>query len=105
MIRVKLESLKEMTVKDEIHGLIEQLPEQSLADVRQFIEDLRGAGEPEDEPLDQETLQSLDRGLGDIRSGRAKSLADYERETPGVSFHVSLANEAEKMLDRIDLAH
>jgi hypothetical protein len=60
-----------MTVKEELHRLVDQLPE---------IEDLRAAAEADDEPLDPETLESLDRGLADIRAGRVKPLEQYERE-------------------------
>jgi len=38
--------------------------------VRQFIDDLRSAVEPEDESLDAETLESLGRGLADVAAGR-----------------------------------
>ncbi len=72
-----------MTVKEELHRLVDQLPENDLLEVREFIEDLRAAEEADEEPLDSETLESLDRGLADIRAGRVKPLEQYERE-PGL---------------------
>jgi hypothetical protein len=60
-----------MTVKEELHRMVDQLPE---------IEDLRAAAEADDESLHPETLESLDRGLGDIQAGRVKPLEQYERE-------------------------
>jgi hypothetical protein len=69
-----------MTVKEELHQLVDQLPEDELREVRQFIEDLRGGVDADDELLDPETLASLDRGLADIQAGRVKSLEQYERE-------------------------
>ena len=68
-----------MTVKEELHQLVDQLPERSLVEVRQFIEDLNLAVEP-DESLDVATLESLDRGLADLAAGRTKALEEYERE-------------------------
>jgi predicted transcriptional regulator len=80
MIVIEQYQRPQMTVKEQIHQLVEQMPEQSLVEVRQFIEDLGTAVEPEDESLDQETLESLDRGLADSKAGRVKPLEEYERE-------------------------
>jgi len=88
-----------MTVKEELHQLVEQLPERSLMEVRQFIDDLRSAVDGDEENLDAESLESLDRGLTDMASGRVKRI---RAGTPPVNFSVSLTHEAEKTLDRID---
>jgi len=69
-----------MTVKEELHRLVDQLREDDLLEVREFIEDLRPAAEADDESLHPETLESLDRGLADIQAGRVKPLEQYERE-------------------------
>ncbi|MEK7409138.1 MAG: hypothetical protein AAB225_29090 [Acidobacteriota bacterium] len=66
-----------MTVKDELHRLIDQLPEDQA---RELLDDLRDAADADGEPLDAEALASLDRGLADIAAGRVKPLEDYERE-------------------------
>lgn len=68
--------------KDALHRLVDELPEDQLAEAHQFLQDLvRGANsEAADEPLDPETLASLERGLEDIRAGRVKSLEQYEKD-------------------------
>ena len=68
-----------MTAKEELHRLVDELPEVRLDEARQFLKRL-GELEPDDEPLDAECLTSLDRGLADIRAGRVKALREYERE-------------------------
>jgi predicted transcriptional regulator len=66
-----------MTVKEELHRLIDELPE---AQARDLLGDLRDAADADGPPLDAEALASLDRGLADIAAGRVKPLEDYERE-------------------------
>lgn len=66
-----------MTVKEELHRLIDDLPEEQA---RELLEDLRDAADADGPPLDAEALASLDRGLADIAAGRVKPLEDYERE-------------------------
>ena len=69
-----------MTVKEEIHRLVDELPEDQAELVRQMLQDLRDGADPDGEPLDTEAMASLDRGLSDIAAGRVKSLEQYERE-------------------------
>ena len=69
-----------MTVREALHRLVDELPEDQAELARQWLEDLRNAADASGEPLDAETLASLDRGLADIEAGRVKSLEDYERE-------------------------
>ena len=69
-----------MTTKETLHQLIEQLPEEKTELARLVLEDLRDASDNDGPPLDAETLESLDRGLSDIASGRVKPLGEYERE-------------------------
>lgn len=67
-----------MTVKEEIHRLVDELPE---GQAQRVLEDLRYASaEVDDEPLTAEDLASIDRGMEDVRAGRVKSLDQYERE-------------------------
>ena len=68
-----------MTVREQIHLLVDELPESYLERARRFLQDLR-ASKTDDEFLDADALASLDRGLADIRAGRVKALDDYERE-------------------------
>ena len=68
-----------MTVKEELHQLIDRLAEEQARDL---LEDLRDAADADGPGLDNETLASLDRGLADIASNRMISLEDFEREHP-----------------------
>jgi predicted transcriptional regulator len=69
-----------MTVKPELHRLVDELPEDHAELARQWLEDLRDAADRDGEPLDAEALASLDRGLAEIAAGRVISLEDFERE-------------------------
>jgi PHD/YefM family antitoxin component YafN of YafNO toxin-antitoxin module len=64
-----------MTVREDVHQLIDALPEERLADVRDYIADLRD----EDATLSPESAASIEEGLDDIRNGRTISLDDYRR--------------------------
>ena len=68
-----------MTAKEELHQLIDRLPDEQARDL---LEDLRDAADVDGPPLDAEALASLDRGLADIASNRMISLDDFEREHP-----------------------
>ena len=68
-----------MTVKEELHQLIDRLADEQARDL---LEDLRDAADADGPPLDAEALASLDRGLADIASNRMISLEDFEREHP-----------------------
>lgn len=64
-----------MTVREDVHQLIDALPEECLADVRDYIADLQD----EDATLSPETAVAIEEGLDDVRNGRTISLADYRR--------------------------
>jgi hypothetical protein len=64
-----------MTVRESVHQLIDALPEEILADVREYVTDLQD----EDAALSPETKTAIQEGLEDIREGRTISLADYRR--------------------------
>ncbi len=68
-----------MTVREELHRILDELPEEELADVRQFIDDLKAGSEGE-EPLDSETLAAIQEGLEDIKAGRTVSWDQVKRE-------------------------
>ena len=68
-----------MTVKEELHQLIDRLAGEQARDL---LEDLRDAADADGPPLDAEALASLDRGLADIASNRMIALEDFEREHP-----------------------
>jgi hypothetical protein len=69
-----------MATKEDLHRLIDELPEDRAELARQILEDLGGAGNEHGEPLSAEGLASLDRGLVDIKEGRVKPLQNYKRE-------------------------
>ena len=64
-----------MNVRENVHQLIDALPEERLADVRDYIADLQGG----DMTLDSETADAVEEGLDDIRNGRTISLDDFRR--------------------------
>lgn len=69
-----------MATKEDLHRLIDELPEDRAELVRLVLEDLGGAADKDGGPLSTDDLASLDRGLTDIREGRVKPLRKYERE-------------------------
>ena len=69
-----------MTVREELHQLVDQLPEDQAERARGWLENLRDAADEDRLALDAEALASMDRGLADVAAGRVKSLAEYERE-------------------------
>jgi hypothetical protein len=64
-----------MTVRENVHQLVDTLPEERLNDVLDYLEEL---GEP-DEALSAETKAAIEEGLDDIRSGRTITLEEYRR--------------------------
>ena len=64
-----------MTVRENVHQLIDELPDDRLADIRDYIADLQD----EDSTLGPETTAAIEEGLDDIRNGRTVSLVDYRR--------------------------
>ena len=64
-----------MTVRENVHQLIDALPEDRLADVMDYLADLQD----EDATLSPETIAAIEEGLDDIRNGRTISLTDYRR--------------------------
>jgi hypothetical protein len=69
-----------MTTREALHQLVDELPEEQAELAHAWLQDLRDAADEDGPPLDPETLASLDRGLADVRAGRVKPLAEYERE-------------------------
>ena len=69
-----------MATKEDLHRLIDDLPEDRAELARLILEDLNGAADKDGEPLSSDELTSLDRGLADIQEGRVKPLRKYERD-------------------------
>jgi predicted transcriptional regulator len=64
-----------MTPREELHKLIDALPDEQIGGLRQFIQDLQ----PEDENLDAQTLAAIREGLEDIEHGRVMDVEEYRR--------------------------
>jgi hypothetical protein len=67
----------DVTVKEELHRVIEGLPEDHA---RELLDDPLDAADVDGPALDQSTLASLERGLSDISAGRVISLEDFEKQ-------------------------
>jgi hypothetical protein len=68
-----------VTVKEELHRLIEGLADEHA---RELLNDLQDAADVNGPPLDSETRASLDRGLADISADRVVSLEEFENKHP-----------------------
>lgn len=68
-----------MTVKEELHRLIEGLADEHASEL---LNDLQDAADVNGPPLDSETRASLDRGLADIATDRVVSLEEFENKHP-----------------------
>jgi hypothetical protein len=64
-----------MTVRENVHQIVDMLPEDRLDDVLDYLAE---PNEP-DEPLGAETLAGIQEGLDDIRNGRTMPLDEYRR--------------------------
>jgi predicted transcriptional regulator len=63
-----------MTSREELHKLIDSLPDDQIAELRQYAEELRG-----EENLTEETLTAIREGLDDIEHGRVMDVEQYRR--------------------------
>ena len=63
-----------MTSREELHKLIDSLADDQIAEVRQYVEELRG-----EEKLSEETLAAIREGLDDIEHGRVMDVEQYRR--------------------------
>lgn len=68
-----------MNVREDVHRMVDTLPEDRLADVLDYLNDLQGS----EEDLPAETKAAIEEGLDDIRNGRTITLGEYRR-TRGV---------------------
>jgi hypothetical protein len=64
-----------MTVRDNVHQLVDTLPEERLADVPDYLAELQDG----EEPLSSETEAAIEEGLDDLRHGRTITLEEYRR--------------------------
>ena len=61
-----------MTVRDELHTIMDELPEEELLELRQFVNDLKADTEAE-ETVTAESWAAIREGLEDIKAGRTVS--------------------------------
>ena len=63
-----------MTVRENVHQLVDTLPEDRLADVLDYLADLNDTDE-----VHAETDAAIAEGLEDIRAGRTITIEEYRR--------------------------
>lgn len=63
-----------MTVRENVHQLVDTLPEDRLADVFDYLADLNDTGD-----ITAETKAAIEEGLEDIRAGRTIAIEEYRR--------------------------
>jgi hypothetical protein len=63
-----------MTVRENVHQLIDTLPEDRLTDVLDYLADLQDADE-----VGPEGEAAIAEGLEDIRAGRTITIEEYRR--------------------------
>ena len=68
-----IEERDAMTVRENVHQLVDALPESRLADALDYLADLQDT----DVSLTPETHASIEEGLEDIRNGRTITLQEY----------------------------
>jgi predicted transcriptional regulator len=65
-----------MSIREQIHSLVDKLSEEDLRNVRAFIEELSAAPDT----VSRDTLSAIEEGLRDMQAGRTISLEDLERK-------------------------
>lgn len=63
-----------MTVRENVHQLVDTLPEDLLPDVLDYLADLNDTDE-----VNAETKAAMGGGLEDIRAGRSITIEEYRR--------------------------
>jgi hypothetical protein len=63
-----------MTVRENVHQLVDTLPEDRLVDVLDYLADLNDTDE-----VSAETKTAIGEGLEDIRAGRTITIEEYRR--------------------------
>jgi len=67
-----------MTIREELHKLIDTLADEQIAEVRQYVDELRG-----EESLSEDTRAAIREGLDDVEHGRVLGVQEY-RHTRGL---------------------
>ncbi len=63
-----------MTIRENVHQLVDTLPEDRLADALDYLAELNDTDE-----ISPETSAAIEEGLDDIRGGRTITLEEYRR--------------------------
>jgi len=79
-----------MTRREELHQLVDELPEEQSELARVWLQDLRDAADDDGPPLDAEALASLDRGLARSCGGSCEASRRIRARTRPVSFRVNV---------------
>lgn len=64
-----------MTVRENVHQLVDTLPEDRLADVLDYLAEL----DDTDDTLSPEAETAIEEALEDVRQGRTITLEEYRR--------------------------
>ena len=82
-----------MTIKDELHRLVDELPQKELHGAKRFLEYLRNMGDPflealmeapeDDEPETEEEKAAVAEAYEDLKAGRLIPLDEVKRELQG----------------------
>ena len=72
-VMIEIEIL--MSARENVHQLVDTLPEERLDDVLDYLAELQDG----EEPLSAETQVAIDEGVDDIRTGRTIPLEEYRR--------------------------
>lgn len=70
-----IEERDAMTVRENVHQLVDALPESRLAAALDYLADLQDT----DVSLTPETQAAVEEGLEDLRNGRTITLQEYRR--------------------------
>ena len=71
-----------MAIKEQLHKLVDELPESQCEEAWQLLEELRSAkrSDSNDERLSTATLAAIEEGLEDIKAGHTITLEELERK-------------------------
>lgn len=70
---IETEGKSVMTVRENVHQIVDKLPDESLDELLDYLAELSEA----EEPLTAETRSAIAEGLDDIRNGRTITLEEY----------------------------
>ena len=79
-----------MTIKEDLHRLVDELPKKELPVARRYLEYLRNMGDPvlrafmeapeDDEEETEEERAAIDEAYQDLAAGKVTPLEDVKRE-------------------------